>query len=233
MPKRIIVPEVDERPYLEEHLRRIRLKHEAQYGKLPHVPDNIPLKTMDDDGTKPIEKPIRNTSPSTLDKLWANKWNLVRHFIIDGGGAAIAALTTTKNLTVAGGAFVVGGIVGAARKGFDDNRRAAGKPDFLTTARNLVKKPVTRGDGMGIRAEVYEVKAELVRVGNILTDDIPNSQQLTEGMAAVLGVIKEGSDFKDIPQQERAKAIGHAFIMAGAEIYDTAVKYSDEVEPNA
>lgn len=209
-----IVPEPNEKEYMKETIRRIRLKHEAAYGKLP-CPDPVP------------QPPLTKRNPNMADLLWANKWNLVRHFIIGGGGAALSTFTLTKDVTAAAGAFVIGGVLGVTRKGYDDLRRVGGKPDGLTALKNKVTR--TKGDGMGIRSNVYEVKDELVKVGIILTDDIPNSQQLSEGMGAVLGVIKEGSDFKDIPQQERAKAIGHAFMLAGAEIYDKAVTYSDEV----
>ena len=154
-----------------------------------------------------------------------NAWNLTRHLLM-GAAWAGTALLLSKYVPTAGAAVAVAGL-NSLRKGLDLKRTSQGKPDILTAAKNRITR--TRGDGMGIRNEVYEVKDELVKIGIILTDDIPNGQQLTEGMGAVLGVIKEGSDFKDIPQQERAKAIAHAFTMAGAEIYDKAVRYSDEV----
>jgi len=134
MPKPI-VPEVDEKGYTKEQLRRIRLRVMEQHGQLPH---SVPVP----------EQPITKRNPSTADLLWANKWNLVRHFIVDGGGAAIAAFTATKDVTVSGAAFVVGGVVGAARKGFDDLRRSGGKSDFLTTALNSVRKPITLTEGV-------------------------------------------------------------------------------------
>ena len=127
MLKRIEVPEPDEQGYTTEQIRRIVENYKRRTGKLPYGdPVEVP--------------PLKNPAPSKLDRIWANKWNLVGHFIVDGGGAAIAAFTATKDLTVSGMAFVVGGVVGAARKGIDDSRRAAGKADMVSA---VLRRPVT------------------------------------------------------------------------------------------
>ena len=128
--------------YTKAELHKLAEKHRRMTGKLP---------TLESDPPVPVpEQPITKRNPNTADLLWANKWNLVRHFIVDGGGAAIAAFTATKDVTVSGAAFVVGGVVGAARKGFDDLRRSGGKSDFLTTALNSVRKPITLTEGADV-----------------------------------------------------------------------------------
>ena len=128
--------------YTKAELHKLAEKHRRMTGKLPTLHSDPPVPVP--------EQPITKRNPSTTDLLWANKWNLVRHFIVDGGGAAIAAFTATKDVTVSGAAFVVGGVVGAARKGFDDLRRSGGKSDFLTTALNSVRKPITLTEGADV-----------------------------------------------------------------------------------
>ena len=128
--------------YTKAELHKLAEKHRRMTGKLPTLHSDPPVPVP--------EQPITKRNPSTTDLLWANKFNLVRHFIIDGGGAAIAAFTATKDVTVSGAAFVVGGVVGAARKGFDDLRRSGGKSDFLTTALNSVRKPITLTEGADV-----------------------------------------------------------------------------------
>ena len=128
--------------YTKAELHKLAEKHRRMTGKLPTLHSDPPVPVP--------EQPITKRNPSTADLLWANKWNLVRHFIVDGGGAAIAAFTATKDVTVSGAAFVVGGVVGAARKGFDDLRRSDGKTDMLTTALNSVRKPRTLTEGADV-----------------------------------------------------------------------------------
>ena len=132
MPK-IHVPEPDVKGYTDEHLRRIAINHKALHGKLPY-PDPVP------------ELALTKRNPSAVDKLWANKWNLVRHFIISGGGTALSTFTLTRDLATTGGAFVIGGIIGVARKGNDDLRRSEGRPDFLTSVKDKVVRPKLEGD---------------------------------------------------------------------------------------
>jgi len=79
-----------------------------------------------------------------------------------------------------------------------------------------------------IRDEVHELKVALARMGGILTDDEPNRDQLDEILSALFSIVKEGADFAGIPKEERAKAIAHAFVGAGADIFEAAVMYSDE-----
>ena len=82
-----------------------------------------------------------------------------------------------------------------------------------------------------IRDEVKQVSAELVKLGSIFIDETSNKEQAAEILTAVFGVVKEGLDFASIPKEERAKAIAHAFIGAGSDIADMAMKYSDETTP--
>ena len=79
-----------------------------------------------------------------------------------------------------------------------------------------------------IREEVIQLKDELVKVGVILTDDVPNKEQFGELMTAAFGIVKEGADFASIPKEERAKAIALAFGLAGAAILNGAITFSDE-----
>jgi len=79
-----------------------------------------------------------------------------------------------------------------------------------------------------IRDEIKEVADELVKLGDILLDDTANKEQMSEILTAVFGIVKEGLDFASIPKEERAKAIAHAFITAGAAVADKAMTYSDE-----
>jgi len=123
--------------YTKAELHKLAEKHRRMTGKLPTLHSDPPVPVP--------EQPITKRNPTTADLLWANKFNLVRHFIIDGGGAAIAAFTATKDVTVSGAAFVVGGVVGAARKGFDDLRRSGGKTDLLTTMKDKVVRPKLKG----------------------------------------------------------------------------------------
>ena len=123
--------------YTKAELHKLAEKHRRMTGKLPTLHSDPPVPVP--------EQPIAKRNPSTADLLWANKWNLVRHFIVDGGGAAIAAFTATKDVTVSGAAFVVGGVVGAARKGFDDLRRSDGKADILTSMKDKIVAPKLKG----------------------------------------------------------------------------------------
>lgn len=79
-----------------------------------------------------------------------------------------------------------------------------------------------------IREEVNQLKDELVKVGAILTDDIPNKDQFSDILTTVFGIVKEGADFASIPKEERAKAIALAFGLAGAAILNGAIEFSDE-----
>jgi hypothetical protein len=202
--------------YTTEQLHKMSERHRRMTGKLPTLQTDPPVPVP--------EQPLRNTAPSMVEKLWANRWNLVRHFIVDGGGAAIAAFTATKDLSISGVAFVVGGAVGAARKGLDDVRRSDGKADMVTS----VLRPKLKGDGMSIRSDVYDVQDKLAAIGIKLTDDVPNKDQLAELLGEAVGLVTESLDFADIPQDQRLHAIAHAFIGAGNKIMDEA-KYSDEV----
>lgn len=128
MPKQIPVPEPDVKAYTKEQLHRIALKHKAIHGSLPY-PDPV------------FVPPLRNPPPRQ-NRLW----QAARHFILGGVSTGLTVLMTTKSLTFAGAGFVAGGVAAAVRKNVDDNRRAANKPDLLTTAKDkLTRRPVTEG----------------------------------------------------------------------------------------
>ena len=81
-----------------------------------------------------------------------------------------------------------------------------------------------------IRNEAYELSDELTKLGNVFTDETPNKEQADKILSAVFGIVNEGKDFVGVPKEERKWAIAHAFIRAGNEIFDKAIKYSDEIE---
>ena len=218
MPKKIHVPEPDEEGYTNEQLRRIKLKHEERYGKLPH-PTPIPVP------------PITKRNPTTLDLLWANKANLIRHFIIGGSGAALATFTATKDVTASGAAFIVGGVTGVARKGFDDLRRVKGKPDVLSTIKDMVThRTLTEGDGMGIRTEVNEFQAKLFSLVMIFFDETPDKEQVMDIAGGAWAAFNEATDLKDISKEDMAKAGADTAITLAAALKDKFIKYSDEVD---
>ena len=197
------------------------------------VPDKIPLKTTDDDGSALDESyPIKNPSPSTADKLWANRLNLIRHFIIDGGTAALSAFTLTRDLAVAGGAFVLGGVIGAARKGNDDLRRAAGKPDMLTAAKNRI----TRTGGVDMSASDY-TKADTIAFGQSIGRLVNGARNgvNTDDLGALIDAVTAGAqtvnEMKDVPAAAALHTIGAAADVVGDQFLADAV--AAEVEPNA
>jgi len=81
---------------------------------------------------------------------------------------------------------------------------------------------------MSIRTEVTELANELTDLGGVFLDATPNKEQAAAILEGLFGIVKEGLDFASIPQNERAKAIAHAFIIAGAAIADKAMKYPDD-----
>ena len=212
MPERI--PEVNEREYTEEQLRRIALKHKAKYGKLPY-PDPVP------------EPPMTKRNPTTADLLWANRWNMMRHFIIGGSGAALATFTTTKDLFATGGAFVIGGVAGVTRKGFDDLRRVKGKPDGLSTIKDIVTR--TRGDGMGIRTEVNEFQAKLADLIMIFFDETADKDQVMDIASGAWEAFSEAKDLKDLGKSDMMAAGADTVLTLGYTLKDKFIKYSDEV----
>lgn len=210
-----IVPEPDGKECTKEALRRIALKHKAQYGQLPY-PDKVPVPKL----TK------RN--PNQFDLLWANKWNLTRHFIISGGGAALSTFAATKDLTATGGAFVIGGIVGVARKGNDDLRRSAGKPDLLTAAKNRITR--TGGGGMGIRTEVNEFKVKLVELISIFFDETADKDQVMDIASGAWSAFNEAKDLKGISNDDLYKAGADVGLDLAVIFGGKFIKYSDEGE---
>lgn len=82
---------------------------------------------------------------------------------------------------------------------------------------------------MSIRTEVKEVAVALGAFGQSLVDG--DKETANEYFTMIYNIVKEGSDFAKIPQEERLKAILHAFALAGAETADKSITYSDEVNP--
>ena len=209
------VPEPDGKQCMDETLRRIALKHKARHGKLPY-PDPVP------------EPPLKRNDPKTYDLLWANKWNLARHFVISGGGAALTTFTATKDLTATGGAFLLGGILGAVRKGNDDLRRVKGKPDMLTAAKNRITR--MEGSGMGIRTEVGEFQAKLSDIIMIFFDETPDKDQVMDIASALWDAFNEAKDLKGISKEDMVKAGADVALSTGYSLKDMFIKYSDETE---
>ena len=210
MPRRT-VPEPDVKPYTDEQLRRIALKHKAMHGKLPY-PDPIPAPA------------IKRHDPSTFDLLWANRWNMARHFIIGGSGAALATFTATKDVTASGAAFIVGGVTGVARKGFDDLRRVKGKPDVLTTGLNFVTR--TRGVDMSAsdytKAEVVAFGQDIGRLINGARDGV-SADDLGALIAAVTSGAKTVNEMTDVPAAAALHTIGAASDVVGDQFLADAI----------
>jgi len=81
---------------------------------------------------------------------------------------------------------------------------------------------------MSIRTEVEELEVELTEFGILLTDDISNMTQIPDIGSALVKIVKESADFKNIPKGERKKAISSAFISAGVTVLNETIEYSDE-----
>ena len=81
----------------------------------------------------------------------------------------------------------------------------------------------------GIRKEVYDVAEKFVDLAHVLFfDEEPNKEQLDAIVGDLLGLVKEGSDFMSIPQNERLVGGLHALSLAQALEMDAVVTYSDE-----
>jgi len=175
---------------------------------------------------KPVAKQV-----ALRDRLWANRFNLVRHFLLAGCTAAITAFTTTKDWAATGGAFVIGGVAGIVRKGGDDELRAAGKPDMLTAAANLLK-PRTNGKEVGmIREDATQLGMALAKLVTRLTDDKPNKDEIQGILTDAFGLVTEGTDFAAMPKEDRVKAGIHALTVAAVMVAGEEIKYSDEATP--
>ena len=216
MPDKIVPEPTPERHLTLEQKRRIIAKYVERHRKLPY-PDLVPVPEFKTGG-----------GPNVAERVWLNKWNIVRHFIVDGGGAAIAAFTATKDLTVTGAAFLVGGVVGAARKGIDDERRAAGKQDILTS----VLRPNMKGAvAMGIRDEVVQFQGELRDLIMIFFDEKADKTQVMEIASAAWDAFNEAKDLKGLSKDDMVKAGIDTTLSVAASLKDEFIKYSDEVAP--
>lgn len=80
---------------------------------------------------------------------------------------------------------------------------------------------------MSIRTEVHEAGVALAAMGGAMVDG--DKETANEYFNIVYNIVKEGSDFTKIPQNERLTGILHAFALAGAETAEKGIKYSDEV----
>lgn len=174
------------------------------------------------DATPVDVPPLRNPSPSWADKIWANKWDIFRHFIIDGGGAAIAAFSTTKDLTVTGAAFVVGGVVGAARKGIDDGRRAAGKTDMVSAL--LRRETVTETEGAEVNAILTMLLGSLDSGLVLLTQNLATTDEEKKYMNALAwNILYFEGEIRDMVAKTTNKyddAFANELIEAAQTIYD-------------
>ena len=217
-----IVPEPTPRALTLEQKRRIIAKYVERHRKLPY-PDPVAAPPFSH-GPGPT---AADRTALVASRVWDNRWNIVRHFIVDGGGAAIAAFTATKDLTVTGAAFLVGGVVGAARKGIDDERRAAGKPDMLTS----VLRPKTKGATMGIRDEVGQFQNELRDLVMIFFDETPDRGQVMEIASSAWDAFTEAKDLKGLSKDDMVKAGIDTALTVAASLKDKFIQYSDEVAP--
>jgi len=189
-----------------------------QTPPLPY-PDKVPCPT------------VKGNEPSLAERTWCNRWNLIRHFLLAGCAAAVTAWTTTKDWTATGGAFVIGGIAGSIRKGGDDELRAAGKPDMITAAANMLKHK-TNGKEVGmIREEVSQLGVAISKLVTRLIDDKPNKEELQGILTDAFGLVTEGTDFAALPKEDRLKAGIHALTIASAMVAGSEIKYSDETVP--
>lgn len=187
---------------------------------ITRLPDNL------GDWNLVPEKPIRNTQPSIAEKLWANKFNLLRHFIMTGSAVAGTTWTTTHNLSTTAWSFLIGGVTGAARKGVDDISRLDGKPDMVTAAISLITRKKLGGDTM-IRDEVIEAGDAFADLAIAIFDKSEDEAQSI--MSAMLGLLKEGGDVVQIPKEDRMEGAAHALTLATAKVVAAKVTYSDEV----
>jgi hypothetical protein len=79
---------------------------------------------------------------------------------------------------------------------------------------------------MSIRSEVTELAVELAELGASFADG--DKETAGEYLENIFGIVKEGADFAKIPQDERLKAIMLAFAIAGADVANKAIIFSDE-----
>lgn len=196
------------------------------------MPDQFPIPDpiLPPKATPPLPYPYKvgpvpamtAHAPNLAERLWANRLNLVRHFIIGGAVAAGTAYSTTKNMTSTGLAFIGGGLVEMLRKGGDDELRAAGKPDMLTA----ILKPKQNGGVMSTRTDVEEVGTALYN----LTMAVMSKDEDKAGaiLTATLATIKEGADLVDIPKDDIPEAVAHALSMAASKAIAAKVVYTDE-----
>jgi len=174
------------------------------------------------------EVPMRQSKgPGLAERLWCNRWNLIRHFILTGAAAAITAWTTSRSWTVTGGAFVIGGVAGLVRKGGDDELRAATGADSLSLIASALSGAKKEGAVMGIRTEVEEVRDALASLALAIFEK--DDTKSTKILAGIMGIIKEGSDVISIPKGDIPEAAAHALSGAAAIVIASKVVYSDEV----
>ena len=171
-------------------------------------------------------KPIQNTPQNLLDKLWQNRFNLIRHFIMAGSAVAGATWTSTHDISTTAWSFLIGGVTGAARKGVDDISRSDGKSDMVTAAIGLITRKKLGGDTM-IRDEVIEAGDAFADLAlAIFNKDEDDAKSI---MSAMLGLLKEGGDVVQIPKEDRMEGAAHALTLATAKVVAAKVTYSDEV----
>jgi hypothetical protein len=169
-------------------------------------------------------------NPGLAERLWCNRWNLVRHFILTGAAAAITAWTTSKSWTVAGGAFVIGGVAGVVRKGGDDELRAATGADSLSLIASALSGAKKEG-AMSIRIESEQFGDALGTAVIRATDDVPNSTEIGTLVGDAMKAFTEGADFAKMPKADRLNAAMLGLATAMKKIADEKIKFTDEVVP--
>lgn len=81
---------------------------------------------------------------------------------------------------------------------------------------------------MTIRAEAKELQDALYALGKLLTDDEPNTKQLSKMLGVVMSIVREGADLMGLSKEDITKAVGIAFAGAGAVLLAESVTFSDE-----
>jgi len=168
--------------------------------------------------------------PSKADIFKMGAYRFARGFVSGVFGTVVAlgaAGIRGVDLIVWG---ALGGVAGGFGLGIDKIIREEknGKKIHGLSKADAVGNLIVSGGSAVIRTEVEELSVALAKLGKRLADDVPNKEEWTLIAADAFGVIMEAKDFAGVPKEERLKAIAHAFIKAGADVVESAMKYSDE-----
>ena len=168
--------------------------------------------------------------PSVADIFKMGAYRFARGAVSSALGAAVALGAAGIRGTALAIGVAIGGLLGGVGLGIDKIIREEknGKKIPGLSKADAVGNLIVSGGSAVIRTEVEELSVALAKLGKRLADDVPNKEEWTLIAADVFGVIMEGKDFAGVPKEERLKAIAHAFIKAGADVVESAMKYSDE-----